>query len=169
MCDETSTTRTHTAIRICIGRGASIVFPQRRCYRRRGTYLAFADGMATKSLAGRVAALEAKVGSKSIEEQFREQAELIDHRFTDEFCEQAQLIDRVFACRFEELDQRWSPRFATMERAIGAVQRDIGNLKGDVSTLKADVGTLKKDVNVLQKDMAIVRDGISVLLKRPPQ
>src|SRR5688572_6439100 len=111
--------------------------------------------MTAKSLAARVAALEAKVGSKSIEEQFREQAELIDRRFNQGFREQAELIDRVFAYRFEELDKKWAPRFATMERAIGAVQ--------------SDVGTLKKDVSSLQKDMVVVREGISVLLKRPPQ
>ena len=87
-----------------------------------------------KSLVDRVAGLEAKVGNKSIDEQFREQAELIDRRFTDEFRQQAELIDRVFAQRFEELDDRWSPRFANLE-----------------------------------KDLAIVREGISILLKRPPQ
>ena len=81
-----------------------------------------------------VAALEAKVSSKSIDEQFREQAELIDRRFTDEFRQQAERIDRLFAQRFEELDERWSPRFANLE-----------------------------------KDIAIVREGIGILLKRPPQ
>ena len=89
--------------------------------------------------AGRI--LEAKVGNKSIDEQFREQAELIDRRFTDEFRQQAELIDRLFAQRFEELDHRWSPRFASMEAHVSALQRD----------------------------MAIVREGIGILLKRPPQ
>ena len=76
-----------------------------------GTHLAQVCGMAGKSLADRVAALEAKVGGKSIEAQFREQAELIDRRFDDEFRQQAELIDKLFAYRFEELDKKWSPRF----------------------------------------------------------
>lgn len=106
-----------------------------------GTHLAQARHMATKSLANRVAALEARVGSTTIEAQFRDQAESIDRRFTEEFRQQAELIDRLFAQRFQEIDERWRPRFATMERAIGA----------------------------LQKDMVIVREGISILLKRRPQ
>jgi hypothetical protein len=43
-----------------------------------------------KSLADRVVALEGHVGSKTIQEQFREQAEL---------------IDRLFEYRFQELDK----------------------------------------------------------------
>lgn len=109
------------------------------------------------------------MGNTSIEEQFREQAELIDRRFTEEFRGQAELIDRVFAYRFEELDKRWSPRFESMERAIDVVQGDVGSLKTSVGTLKTDVSTLKQDVKSLQKDMAIVREGISTLLKRPQQ
>jgi len=152
-----------------------------------GTHLAQIDLM-PKSLANRVAALEVKVGSKTIEEQFREQAEL---------------IDRVFAYRFEELDKKWDPRFAAMERALGVVHVDVSTLKGDVSTLNGDVSTLKGDVsalkddvstlkgdvsalkddvstlkgdvsiltgnvNNLQKDMVIVLEGVSILLKRLP-
>jgi hypothetical protein len=37
--------------------------------------------MAEKSLADRVAALEAKVGNKTLQEQFREQGEMLDERF----------------------------------------------------------------------------------------
>ena len=101
------------------------------------------------------AALEAKVGGKSIEAQFREQAELIDRRFDDEFRQQAELIDKLFAYRFEHLDKKLNPRFGAMERALGVVQGDVNMLKSDVSAL--------------QKDMVIVREGISILLKRRPQ
>ena len=114
-----------------------------------GTHLA-QIGLMANSLANRVAALEVKVGSKTIEEQFREEAGL---------------IDRLFAQRFEELDKRWGPRFAAMERALGVVQTDVSTLKTDVSALKS---ILKNDVSILQKDMAIVRDGVSILLKRLP-
>jgi hypothetical protein len=37
--------------------------------------------MAEKSLADRVAALEVKVGNKTLQEQFREQGEMLDERF----------------------------------------------------------------------------------------
>jgi hypothetical protein len=105
-----------------------------------GTHLAQLRGMAGKSLTDRVASLEAKVGSKTIQEQFREQAEL---------------IDELFAYRFEQLGKQLSPRFLSMERALSVVQ-------GDVSTLKSDVGALRKD-------MVIVREGIGILLKRRPK
>jgi hypothetical protein len=164
-----STTQTLAAIRIYSSDLASVVFAEGRCYRRLGTHLALVGRMTTKSLTDRVAALDAKVGNKSIESQFREQAELIDRRFSDSFREQAELIDRVFTYRFEELDKRLAPRFATMERAIGAVQSNISTLQSDVSTLRSDVGTLRKDVNSLQKDMVVVRDGIRVLLTRRPR
>lgn len=119
-------------------------------------------------MAERVAALEGKVGEKTIQEHFREQAEL---------------IDELLAQRFHEFDKRWSLRFAAIERTIGSLQSeagtlksdvgtlkgDVGTLKGDVRTLKGDVRTLKTDVSSLQKDMVIVREGISILLKRRPQ
>jgi hypothetical protein len=124
-----------------------------------GTHLAQVGRMTAKSLADRVAAVEAKVGSTSIEEQFREQAELIDRRLSRGFREQAELIDRMFDYRFEEQDKKLAPRFATMERAIGEVQSEVG-------TLRQDLSTLRKDVSSLQKDMAVVREGIGVLLTK---
>jgi len=87
------------------------------------------------------------VGCKTLEEHFREQAELIDKRF---------------AVR----DAKWDARFRRIEQDIGTLKADVGTLKGDVGTLKADVGTLKGDVGALKKDMLIVREGIAILLKR---
>jgi hypothetical protein len=96
--------------------------------------------MARKSIEERVASIEAQLAGKTLEEHFREQAELIDRRF---------------AVR----DAKWDARFRRIEQ-------DVGTLKSDVGTLKGDVGTLKGDVGVLKKDMVIVREGIAILLKR---
>jgi hypothetical protein len=93
--------------------------------------------MAKKSLEDRVSAIEAQLAGKTLEEHFREQAEL---------------IDRLFAYRFDELDRRWGPRFGAVE--------------GRLSTLETDVSTLKADVSSLKKDMVLVREGIGILLKR---
>jgi hypothetical protein len=84
--------------------------------------------MAAKSLADRVAALEANVGSKTIEAQFREQAELIDRRLDDEFRQQAELIDKLFAYRFNELDTKWGPRLVNLEKGMAIVREGIGIL-----------------------------------------
>ena len=59
--------------------------------------------MAGKSLADCVAALDAKVGGKTIEEQFREQAEL---------------IDKLFIYRFDEMDKRWDARLDAKLRKL---------------------------------------------------
>ena len=123
-----------------------------------------------QSLATRVAALEEKVGNKTIEEQFRDQAELIDRRLDESFRAQAELIDRRLDDSFRsqaelidrlflERNKQWDVRFSGMEKGVTA-------LKVDVSTLKVDVSTLKTDVSALKKDMTIVREGVGILLKR---
>ena len=100
--------------------------------------------MAKKSLEDRVSAIEAQLAGKTLQEHFREQAEL---------------IDQLFDYRFEQLDKKWGPRF-------GALERDVSTLKTDVSILKTDVSILKADVSALKKDMVIVREGIGILLKK---
>jgi hypothetical protein len=102
--------------------------------------LALSLPWAKKSLEERVSVIEAQLAGKTLQEHFREQAELIDERF---------------AVR----DAKWDTRFRVIER-------DISTLKADVGTLKADVGTLKGDVVILKKDMVIVREGIAILLQR---
>ena len=96
--------------------------------------------MAEKSVVQRVSAIEAQLAGKTLEEHFREQAELIDQRFTEQ-------------------DQKWDERFERLER-------DVSALKTDVSALKTDVSALKTDVSALKKDMVTVRQGIGALLKR---
>ena len=102
------------------------------------------------------------MGSKSIEEQFREQAEL---------------IDRLFAYRFEENDKKWDAkldqRFGELKTDVGALKTDVGALKTDVSALKTDVSALKTDVsglkidvNTLTNEMIIVREGVGIILKK---
>ena len=95
--------------------------------------------MTAKSLADRVTALEVKVGDKTLQEQFREQGEMLDERFV------------------------------LVHQRLNEIAADVGVLKGDVGTLKSDVSALKSDVSALKKDMVIVREGIGILLKRPPQ
>ena len=81
--------------------------------------------MAKKSLEERVSAIEAQLAGKSLEEHFREQAELIDERF---------------AVR----DAKWDSRFRTMER-------DISTLKLDVNALKKDMVIVREGVAILLK------------------
>ena len=117
--------------------------------------------MAEKSLQERVSAIEAQLAGKTLQEHFREQAELIDQRFVEQ-------------------DKKWDVRFRGLEGDVKVLKRDVGGLKvdvialktdvstlkTDVSTLKTDVGTLKKDVSTLKEDMVIIRKGMSLLLKK---
>jgi len=82
--------------------------------------------MTRPSLAARVAALEEKVGNKTIQEQFREQAELIDQRF---------LL----------VDQR-----------LDGIATDVRVLKTDVSALKTDVNALKKEMTIVREGVGII-------------
>ena len=80
--------------------------------------------MARASLAARVAALEEQMGNKTMEEHFREQAELIDRRLDESFRSQAELIDRLFLAR----DTKWDLRFGRMEKDIAIVREGIAIL-----------------------------------------
>jgi hypothetical protein len=70
-------------------------------------------------------AIEAQLAGKSLEEHFREQAELIDERF---------------AIR----DAKWDSRFRIIER-------DISTLKVDVSALKKDMVIVREGIAILLK------------------
>lgn len=108
-----------------------------------GTCLAQARCMAAKSLADRVADLEAKVGPKTLEEQFRAQGEMLDERFVEVH---------------ERLDG--------LAADVSVLKADVSVLKVDVSVLKADVSALKVDVSALKKDMSIVREGVGIILRK---
>jgi len=104
--------------------------------------------MAAKSLADRVAALEAKVGSQSIEQQFREQAELIDRRFSDAFREQAALIDRRFSVAFREqaelIDRLFIYRFDEFDKKF------------------------EVKLEPIRSDLAVIKNVLKVILERLP-
>ena len=63
-----------------------------------------------------VAALQEKVGNKTIEEQFRDQAELIDRRFL-------------------ERNRQWDVRFSGMEKGVSALKKDMTIVREGVGIL----------------------------------
>jgi len=110
-----------------------------------GTPLAHVRRMAPDSLADRVAALEVKVGTQTIQEQFQGQAEL---------------IDRLFVLRFDEHDKEWEAR---LETKLAPIRTDIAHLKVDVAGLKLDVAGLKSDVAGLKVDVAALKTDVAAL------
>jgi hypothetical protein len=63
--------------------------------------------LADKSLEVRLSAVEAQLGGKTLQEHFREQAEL---------------IDRLFVYRFEDLDKRWDAKLEPMRSDLAIVK-----------------------------------------------
>ena len=72
-----------------------------------------------------VSAIEAQLAGRTLQEHFREQAELLD-------------------LRFAEQDERWDVRF-------GRLEEDINVLKADVSTLKRDMVIVREGIGMLLK------------------
>ena len=112
-------------------------------------------------MADRVAALEAKVGSKSIEEQFREQAEL---------------IDRLFAYRFEENDKKWDAkldqRFGELDLRFGDLDLRFGDLELRFGDLELKFGALERKLDEklepIKTDLAALTDAVKLILMRLP-
>lgn len=95
-----------------------------------------ATTVSAKSLAARVDALEAKEGKKTLEEQFREQAELRDLRF------------------------------AEVNQQLSMVRTDLVTVRADLGTVRTDLGTVRTDLDTVRKDLGIVREGVSIILTR---
>ena len=101
--------------------------------------------MADKTLDQRVALLEASVGGKSLEEHFREHAELIDRRFT--------LVDPRFAevqARFNAQDKRFEAmdaHFSAVHARLKRFDFEMSLLRGDVTGVHAKLDTILKKLN----------------------
>ena len=113
--------------------------------------------MTEKTLADRVAALEAKVGSKTIDQQFREQAEL---------------IDRLFTYRFEEFDKKWD---AKLDSKLGKLERSLeARLEQKLETkfdaklkpIQEDLATVKTDLASVKTDLAAVKDAVRIIAQK---
>jgi capsule polysaccharide export protein KpsE/RkpR len=99
--------------------------------------------MAEKSLKERVSEIEIQLAGKTLEQHFREQAELIDRRFDGSFRAQAELIDRLFAYRFGEFDKKWDAK------------------------LEAKLETkLESKLAPIRNDLAAVREAVKIILTR---
>jgi DNA anti-recombination protein RmuC len=112
--------------------------------------------MSDNSLEKRIAVLEAMMGGKTLEEHFREHAELIDRRFAEVHARFAEIHARFTAQdkRFEAIEAQFSSmyqqfsaihsHFATMDERFNRVGHELGVIHRDIrSTLTklSDIGT----------------------------
>ena len=103
--------------------------------------------MAGKSLADRVAALEAKVGGKTIEEQFREQAEL---------------IDKLFIYRFDEMDKRWDAR---LDAKLRKLENALETRLDEKLEAKLDA-KFETNLEPIRNDLGAIKDAVRTILAR---
>ena len=130
--------------------------------------------MSAKSLTARVAALEAKVGSKSIEEQFREQAELIDRLFAYRFEEHDKKIDIKLAALEERLEARLEAKLET--KLETKLEEKFEKLEARLeATLEAKLEAkletkleekLEVKLQPIRSDLAFLKDSVTGILDR---
>lgn len=136
-----------------------------------GTNFALPLDMAEKSLADRVGMLEERVGSKTIEEHFLEQAELIDRRFAEVHARFTAMDARFTAvdaritasdARFPAIDERFTAidkRFDAVDKRFDAVDRRFEAVDERFSRIDHELSGLRKDVG-------IVREGVGIIIKK---
>jgi hypothetical protein len=105
--------------------------------------------MTHKTLDQRVALPEASMGGKTLEEHFREHAELIDRRFA--------LVDLRFAevharfnaqdKRFEAIDAQFSAVHSRLDAMDERLEFGISTLRGDVAGVHAKLDVILKKLN----------------------
>jgi hypothetical protein len=117
-----------------------------------GAVFALSPCMSEKSLEERVSAIEAQLGNKTLEQHFREQAELIDRRFAESFREQGELIDRLFVYRFDEFDAKWDAK----------LDSKLANLEGKLET-KFDA-----KIEPIKRELAVIKHAVKIILTRLP-
>ena len=101
--------------------------------------------MAEKTLEQRVAVIEAQLAGNSLQEYFREQAEL---------------IDRLFTYRFEEYDKKWDAR---LDAKLARLEAKV-DLK--LEPIRSDVSAAKNDLRLARSDLAVIKDAVRIILKR---
>ena len=100
--------------------------------------------MADKSVEERLRALEVQLAGNTLQEHFRDQAELIHQRLDESFREQAELIERLFIYRFDELDKNWD---AKLESRVEAKLET--KLEAKLKPIRHDLAAVKNSVNVV--------------------
>jgi hypothetical protein len=119
--------------------------------------------MSEKSFEERVSAIEAQLGNKTLEQHFREQAELLDRRFVESLREQGELTDRLFVDRFEEFDAKSDVKLdLKLANLEGRLDLKLANLEGTLET-KTDAR-----LEPIKRDLAVIKHAVKVILTRLP-
>ena len=114
-------------------------------------------GMANRSLDERVAFLERSMGGKTLEEHFREHAELIDRRFAEVHARFTEIHARFTAQdkRFEAMDRRFETvdaRFVSIDAQFVAVHARFDAMDERFNRVDHELGFIRRDVGlILQK------------------
>jgi hypothetical protein len=111
-------------------------------------------GMANRSLDERVAILESSMGGKTIEQHFREHAELIDRRF-------AEVHSRFTAQdkRFEAIDARFGAidaRFVSIEARFGAIDAQLVAVHARFDAMDERFSRIDHEMGIMRRDLSLI-------------
>jgi hypothetical protein len=136
---------------------AGIVFCSTTMLPSSGMLPAASQGMADKSLDQRVALLERSMGDKTLEEHFRQHAELIDRRFAEmhaRFTAQDKRFEAVDA-RFTSIDARFASidaRFVAIDGRFVAIDARFEAMDERFNRVDHELGLIRRDLGlILQK------------------
>ncbi len=149
-------------------------------------------GMADKSLGERLALLETSMGGKTLEEHFREHAELIDRRFAEVHARFAEIyarftaqdkrfdgidarltaIDRrfdAFDARFSAIDRRFDAfesRFVAIDSGFSAIEARVSSIDAQFVAVHAHFDVMDERFNRVDNDMGFIRADLGLILKK---
>jgi hypothetical protein len=112
-----------------------------------GAGFALQPCMAEKTIEERLSALEAQLENKTIEQHFREQAELIDRLFLYRFEGLDKKLEAKLDARLSSLENRLDARLAALGESLES-RVDI-RIEAKVKPIKADLAIIKHAVGVL--------------------
>jgi hypothetical protein len=125
--------------------------------------------MPDRSLEERVAALEGQMGGKTLQEHFREQAELIDRLFDYRFDQ----LEKKFNARLEESHARLEEKLdAKFDRKLAELEEKLETKLEEKLETKLEAKLEKKfelKLRPIRRDLTFVKGAVQTLLARLPE
>lgn len=129
------------------------------------------EGMADTSIEERVAILERFMGGKTLEEHFREHAELIDRRFAEvhaRFTAQDKRFDAIDA-RLIAVDKRFEAiesRFIAIDSRFTSIDVQFAAVHSRFEAMDERFNRVDHQLGLIGRDLAGVRDTVNLILSK---
>ena len=136
-----------------------------------GTVPAAPAAMEDQSIEQRVAVLERHMGGRTLEEHFREHAELIDRRFAEvhaRFTAQDRRFDAIEA-RFVAIDKRFDAiesRFTAIDSRFTAIDSQFVAVHSRFEAMDERFNRVDHEIGLIRRDLSGVRDTVNLILTK---